>query len=77
MERKFSNRQSKENAGAARYLKVVIITSHGVVYFHLTGDFMTHTYTSRTCMFEAESFFVCRFKLNNWLSRANVFFLKK
>ena len=25
MERKFSNRQSKENAGAARYLKVVII----------------------------------------------------
>ena len=54
MERKFSNRQSKENAGAARYLKVVMIISHGEVYFDLTGNFMTHTYTSRTCMFEAK-----------------------
>lgn len=66
MERQFSNRQSKENAGAARYLKVVIIIRvflcnfkfcYGGVYVHLTRDFMTPACTSRTCMFEAKELF--------------------
>ena len=65
MERQFSNRPTKEDAGAARYLKVVIIIRFFCVilnfvmvgFMFITRDFMTHTRTSGTCMFEAKEHF--------------------